>query len=280
MPASRTLGGELRPPSEPPPRIRLRGQARARSGTFERQAVGQGGHAFFSPTVPSPSVSGSFFGLGQSLTEYSLPRRRFRGIFGPIIVHAASTLGRSSAQRLSLGTFFAPLMGVGLEGGWDEEEAGSEPKAVVPARHQDKQCAGPRGQRLQAAQPASGGCLASSLGAPEQAAEGLALSVRHVHAQLLHQPRRQGPERLAEAGARARQGRAAGRFPSRAAGPPDQIEEIAMPEKKTLERAQEDLREGKGASTAAGEFVREEMHHIREGKHGARSTKQAIAIGL
>jgi len=53
-----------------------------------------------------------------------------------------------------------------------------------------------------------------------------------------------------------------------------------MPEKKTLERAQEDLREGKGASTAAGEFVREEMHHIREGKHGARSAKQAIAIGL
>ena len=53
-----------------------------------------------------------------------------------------------------------------------------------------------------------------------------------------------------------------------------------MPEKKTLERAQEDLREGKRASTAAGEFVREEMHHIREGKHGARSTKQAIAIGL
>ncbi len=53
-----------------------------------------------------------------------------------------------------------------------------------------------------------------------------------------------------------------------------------MPEKKTLERAKEDLREGKRPSTAAGEFVREEMHHIREGKHGAQSTKQAIAIGL
>src|SRR5262245_66144109 len=53
-----------------------------------------------------------------------------------------------------------------------------------------------------------------------------------------------------------------------------------MPEKKTIERAKEELREGKGPSTAAGEFVREEMHHIREGKHGARSTKQAIAIGL
>jgi len=53
-----------------------------------------------------------------------------------------------------------------------------------------------------------------------------------------------------------------------------------MPEKKTIERAKEDLEEGKGPSTAAGEFVREEMHHIREGKHGARSTKQAIAIGL
>lgn len=53
-----------------------------------------------------------------------------------------------------------------------------------------------------------------------------------------------------------------------------------MPEKKTLERAQRDLRTGKSASTAAGEFVREEIHHVREGKHGARSTKQAIAIGL
>jgi hypothetical protein len=53
-----------------------------------------------------------------------------------------------------------------------------------------------------------------------------------------------------------------------------------MPEKETLERAREDAREGKAPSTQAGEFVREEMHHIREGKHGARSTKQAIAIGL
>ena len=53
-----------------------------------------------------------------------------------------------------------------------------------------------------------------------------------------------------------------------------------MPEKETLERAEKDKREGKAASTQAGEFVREEMDHIREGKHGARSTKQAIAIGL
>jgi hypothetical protein len=53
-----------------------------------------------------------------------------------------------------------------------------------------------------------------------------------------------------------------------------------MPDKKTKDRADEDLREGKTPSTAAGEFVKEEMHHIREGKHGARSTKQAIAIGL
>jgi uncharacterized protein DUF6496 len=53
-----------------------------------------------------------------------------------------------------------------------------------------------------------------------------------------------------------------------------------MPEKETLERAEEDRREGKAPSTQAGEFVREEMHHVREGKHGARSTKQAIAIGL
>jgi Family of unknown function (DUF6496) len=53
-----------------------------------------------------------------------------------------------------------------------------------------------------------------------------------------------------------------------------------MPEKETIERAQEDAKEGKSPSTQAGEFVREEMHHVREGKHGARSTKQAIAIGL
>src|ERR1044071_8924833 len=53
-----------------------------------------------------------------------------------------------------------------------------------------------------------------------------------------------------------------------------------MPEKETLERAREDEREGKAPSTQAGEFVKEEMDHIREGKHGARSTKQAIAIGL
>lgn len=53
-----------------------------------------------------------------------------------------------------------------------------------------------------------------------------------------------------------------------------------MPERKTIERAREDAREGKSPSTQAGEFVREEMHHIREGKHGAASTKQAIAIGL
>ena len=53
-----------------------------------------------------------------------------------------------------------------------------------------------------------------------------------------------------------------------------------MPEKETLERAQEDKEEGKAPSTQAGEFVREEIEHVREGKHGARSTKQAIAIGL
>jgi hypothetical protein len=53
-----------------------------------------------------------------------------------------------------------------------------------------------------------------------------------------------------------------------------------MPEKETLERAREDEREGKSPSAQAGEFVREEMHHVREGKHGAASPKQAIAIGL
>ena len=53
-----------------------------------------------------------------------------------------------------------------------------------------------------------------------------------------------------------------------------------MPEKETMKRAKADKREGKAASTQAGEFVREEMHHVREGKHGAKNAKQAIAIGL
>jgi hypothetical protein len=55
---------------------------------------------------------------------------------------------------------------------------------------------------------------------------------------------------------------------------------MAMPEKETLRKAREDKREGKAPSTQAGEFVHEEIEHIRHGKHGARSTKQAIAIGL
>jgi hypothetical protein len=53
-----------------------------------------------------------------------------------------------------------------------------------------------------------------------------------------------------------------------------------MPEQETLEKARRDKEEGKSPSTQAGEFVREEFHHIREGKHGARSPQQAIAIGL
>jgi hypothetical protein len=53
-----------------------------------------------------------------------------------------------------------------------------------------------------------------------------------------------------------------------------------MPEQKTMERARHDKEQGKSPSTQAGEFVREEMHHIREGKHGAQSPQQAIAIAL
>jgi hypothetical protein len=53
-----------------------------------------------------------------------------------------------------------------------------------------------------------------------------------------------------------------------------------MPNPTTKKKAERDLAQGKSASTAAGEFVREEIHHIREGKHGAKNTKQAIAIGL
>ena len=53
-----------------------------------------------------------------------------------------------------------------------------------------------------------------------------------------------------------------------------------MPEKRTFERAKKDAREGKAPSTQAGEFVREKIEHVREGKHGARSAKQAIAIAL
>jgi uncharacterized protein DUF6496 len=53
-----------------------------------------------------------------------------------------------------------------------------------------------------------------------------------------------------------------------------------MPEKRTIERARRDKRQGKPPTTQAGEFVREEMHHVKEGKHGVRSRQQAIAIGL
>jgi len=53
-----------------------------------------------------------------------------------------------------------------------------------------------------------------------------------------------------------------------------------MPEKKTIERARKDAREGKAPTTQAGEFVREEMEHVKEGKHGVANRKQAIAIGL
>lgn len=53
-----------------------------------------------------------------------------------------------------------------------------------------------------------------------------------------------------------------------------------MPDQETIERARQDAKEGKSPSTQAGEFVREEIHHVREGKHGVRNSKQAIAIGL
>jgi hypothetical protein len=53
-----------------------------------------------------------------------------------------------------------------------------------------------------------------------------------------------------------------------------------MPDKATIERAKKDGRQGKAPTTQAGELVREEIHHIREGRHGARSPEQAIAIGL
>jgi hypothetical protein len=53
-----------------------------------------------------------------------------------------------------------------------------------------------------------------------------------------------------------------------------------MPEKRIAKKAKDDLRRGKAPTTAAGEFVHEEIEHVRQGKHGARSTKQAIAIGL
>src|SRR6059058_3040189 len=62
--------------------------------------------------------------------------------------------------------------------------------------------------------------------------------------------------------------------------PPTKSKERIMPEQKTIKRARQDKREGKAPTTQAGEFVREEMEEIRKGKHGARSTKQAIAIGL
>jgi hypothetical protein len=53
-----------------------------------------------------------------------------------------------------------------------------------------------------------------------------------------------------------------------------------MPDKETVERAKQDLKEGKSPATAAGEFVHKEIEHVRQGKHGARPPQQAIAIGL
>jgi Family of unknown function (DUF6496) len=79
---------------------------------------------------------------------------------------------------------------------------------------------------------------------------------------------------------------AAGPMPSRRQDPAvfssidDQLRSTVMPDKNTLARLHKDKREGKSESTQAGEFVREEIEHIRAGKHGARSTEQAIAIGL
>src|SRR5262249_44956305 len=55
---------------------------------------------------------------------------------------------------------------------------------------------------------------------------------------------------------------------------------MVMPDKDVIERAHQDAREGKSPSTQAGEFVQEEIEHVRQGKHGAKSAKQAIAIGL
>jgi|SRR6185503_10025223 len=74
--------------------------------------------------------------------------------------------------------------------------------------------------------------------------------------------------------------RRAARIVRRAAVDPTLTGVPLMPEKRTLVRARRDKQQGKAPTTQAGEFIREEMDHIREGKHGARSTKQAIAIGL
>ena len=61
---------------------------------------------------------------------------------------------------------------------------------------------------------------------------------------------------------------------------PQPTEDVITPDRKTVERARADKRHGKAASTQAGNFVKEEIDHIREGKHGAGNTKQAVAIGL
>src|SRR4030095_8933877 len=80
------------------------------------------------------------------------------------------------------------------------------------------------------------------------------------------------PSRFRTGASRRHSAMALPRFPSR--------RRTTMPDPKTLARARRDRDQGKSPSTQAGEFVREEMEHVREGKHGARSTKQAIAIGL
>jgi Family of unknown function (DUF6496) len=88
------------------------------------------------------------------------------------------------------------------------------------------------------------------------------------------------PRSATEGGEQAKRGRFATSSDTPGRDPGDEFSKSIMPKKQTIERARRDEREGKSASTQAGEFVREEIEEIRAGKHGARSTKQAIAIGL
>lgn len=69
-----------------------------------------------------------------------------------------------------------------------------------------------------------------------------------------------------------------GLMPSMTGRRPNPTEDVIMPERKTVERARADKRHGKAASTQAGNFVKEEMDHIREGKHGAKTPSRPLRL--
>jgi hypothetical protein len=197
---------------------------------------------------PSPAFPAPFPAAGLDLTT-GIALAQLRGENRMIRATTIALAGRCDHARTSAAQWWRPATAAGRE-----EVSGADPgeeprEEVVAARHADEQRARSRTGRLQAPEPQGGRRIAQAFGASEQAPEGARLSVRDVHAELLHQPRRPGVERFANARARARQGRTSAGLRPRAPIPPPTIDGVIMPERKTVERAKEDIREGKGRAT-------------------------------